>query len=238
MKVVKFNSYNEMSIFASRLFLTQLRIKKFPIIALPTGSTPLGMYKELIRNYEDGKISFNTMITFNLDEYYPINNDDPQSYHHFMENNFFKYIDVDKKRLHIPNGECSDPIQEAKDYEAKIKQYRGIDLAVLGIGENGHIGFNEPGKLIDETHLTDLSTSTIKANSRFFNNYNDIPRQAITMGMKTISNAQKIIILAAGSRKMPIVDKIIKGELDENCPATMLCNHPNITLLYTPYEIC
>lgn len=236
MKVIKTSNYREMSSLAARLFLTQIQIKKHPVIALPTGSTPLGLYEELIRYHKECNKSYANIITFNLDEYYPIKKEDSNSYYQFMMRNFFNHVDIKKENIFIPNGECSDPLKEAKEYEQKIKNHKGIDLAILGVGVNGHIGFNEPGTLIDETHLTDISSSTARENSRFFNNILEVPTQAITMGMKTIASAEKIIILANGSKKMDIVDKISKGNIDENYPATLLNNHKNATLIYTPYE--
>lgn len=201
------------------------KINKKPKIylGLPTGSTPLLLYDNLIKSYNNKKVSFKTVTTFNLDEYIGIDINSPNSYHYYMNNNFFNYIDINKENAHVP---LDDPEQ----YEKLINE-NGIDILILGLGRNGHIGFNEPGTSFSSTtHITDLSEETRNDNSRLFNSINEVPKQAITMGLSTIMKAKKIIIIAFGVNKAQAVYKLIKGQITEDVPCSILKNHPNCTL--------
>ena len=184
--------YSAMSKKAAQIFADEIRKKPNLVLGLATGSTPIGTYEELIRMYNEEGLDFSQVVSFNLDEYYGLTPDDPQSYNYFMFKNFFNSINVQRDNIHIPDGRASDIENFCKEYDRKIESFGGIDLQLLGIGVNGHIGFNEPSdKLIVGTHLTDLTEDTIKANSRFFDSPDQVPTQAITMGIGSIIESQK-----------------------------------------------
>jgi glucosamine-6-phosphate deaminase len=198
------------------------------VLGLATGSTPKTLYAELVRLHKEEGLSFKNVVSFNLDEYYPIDNDAWQSYNSYMHRNLFDHIDIDKKNIHIPNGEL--PKEEVKkrcaEYERMIEEAGGIDLQVLGIGNNGHIGFNEPGSSIySKTRLISLENSTRLANAYEFANISQVPRLAITMGINTIMKAKKIILLAWGSAKAPVIQKAVEGHVSEQVPASLLQQH-------------
>jgi glucosamine-6-phosphate deaminase len=193
MKVVVVKNYNEISFQAAQLITEQIINKKSSILGLATGSTPIGMYKELIRRHREEGLDFSKVVTFNLDEYYGLSPEHPQSYHFFMWNILFKHINLKKENIHLLNGVTENIAKECKQYEDLIQKSGGIDLQILGIGDNGHIGFNEPDISLDtRTHLVNLTAKTIRANSRFFNNAQEVPKQAITMGIGTIMQAKKL----------------------------------------------
>jgi len=204
------------------------------VLGLATGSTPKSLYAELIRMHIEEKLSFKNVITFNLDEYYPINNDALQSYNRFMQINLFNHIDINPKNIHIPNGEIAkEEIKEhSRNYEKMIKDAGGIDLQILGIGNNGHIGFNEPGSGIhSKTRLIALDNSTRIANAYEFANISEVPRLAITMGIGEILKAKKIILMAWGSGKAPVIKKAVEDDVTEHIPASLLQNHDDITFV-------
>ncbi len=204
------------------------------VLGLATGSTPKTFYAELVRMHREEGLSFRNVITFNLDEYYPIDRDALQSYNHFMHYHLFDQIDIDKANIHIPDGEVEkDKVKEAcADYERKIEEAGGIDLQILGIGNNGHIGFNEPGSSIhSRTRLTSLENSTRLANAYEFANIAQVPRLAITMGISTILKARKIILLAWGPGKAPVVRKSVEGNVTESVPASLLQQHSDCTFI-------
>lgn len=225
-------NYEEMSNEAAKLIAAQIKEKENSVLGLATGSTPIGMYKILADMNQKKEISFKNVTTFNLDEYYPLEAKNPQSYHYFMTENLFSKIDINKENTYIPNGTTTDTATECKQYETLIADKGGIDLQILGIGQNGHIGFNEPNSALNsETHLTDLSENTIQANSRFFDNINKVPTQALTMGIGTIMKARKIILLANGEAKHNIVSKLLNGEISTKVPASMLKLHSDVILI-------
>lgn len=229
-RVVK--DYNEMSNQAAQLIAEQITKKRNTILGLATGSTPEGMYKELINLNQEDKVDFSEVITFNLDEYYGLSPEHPQSYCFFMWNKFFKHINIKKENIHLLNGITENIDKECKQYEALIKKSGRIDLQVLGIGDNGHIGFNEPDiSLNTQTHLVNLTTKTIQANSRFFNNVQEIPKQAITMGIGTIMRARKIILLANGKRKARVIERTINSPITPKVPASVLQLHNDVTIM-------
>jgi len=204
------------------------------VLGLATGSTPKTLYAELVKMHREEKLSFKNVITFNLDEYYPISNDALQSYHRFMRVNFFNHIDIDPKNTHIPNGEIKkeDIKEHCRQYEKMIQDAGGIDLQILGIGNNGHIGFNEPGSSIySKTRLITLDNSTRLANSYEFANISEVPRLAITMGIGEIMKAKKIILLAWGPGKAPVLKKAVEEDDTEHVPASLLQNHDDVTFV-------
>ena len=232
MRIILCNNYEELSKKAAKIVASQITLKPDSVLGLATGSTPVGMYNELAKLYEQGELDFSEVKSFNLDEYYPIKKKNKQSYDYFMRENLFSKINIKDENIHIPNGEARNPQKECEDYEKQIKANGGIDLQVLGIGRNGHIGFNEPdASLYSYTHLTDLTENTIKANSRFFGALNKVPKQALTMGISTILNAKKIILLASGASKRKIVSELINGGINTSIPATMLKTHPDVVLI-------
>jgi glucosamine-6-phosphate deaminase len=221
-----------MSSQASKLVASQLILKPDSVLGLATGSTPIGLYDKLIEMNKRNEIDFSTVTTFNLDEYYPIKKSNNQSYDYFMNEHLFSKINIDKNNTHIPNGETDNPEEECKNYERLIKQHGGIDLQILGIGKNGHIGFNEPDNNLNSvTHLTDLTESTIDANSRFFESADDVPKKALTMGISTILKSKKIILLASGANKSRVVGELLTPEINTSIPATMLKVHPDVVLI-------
>ena len=232
MKVIICDNYDEMSKKAAKIVSAQVILKPDCVLGFATGSTPVGLYSELGRIHSEENLDFSNVTTFNLDEYYPIKKSNDQSYDYFMRKNLFSKINVKDENIHLPNGEAANPQKECEHYEKMIRESGGIDLQVLGIGRNGHIGFNEPDSiLIPFTHLTNLTENTIEANSRFFDSPEDVPKQALTMGISTILNAKKIIILANGANKRKVVSELINGEINTKNPATMLKVHPDVVLI-------
>jgi len=231
-KVIKVKDYNELSSKAAQLITKQIIKKKNSVLGLATGSTPIGVYQELIRKFQKGELDFSEVITFNLDEYYGLSPEHPQSYYFFMWDIFFKHINIKKENVHLLNGVTENVDKECKQYEDLIKKNGGIDLQILGIGDNGHIGFNEPDvSLNTKTHLVNLTAKTIKANSRFFNDVQEVPRQAITMGIGTIMRARKIILLASGKRKAKVIERTINGPINTKVPASVLQLHNDVTIV-------
>ncbi len=202
--------------------------KKTCVLGLATGSTPEPLYAELVRLHKAGKLSFKNVITFNLDEYYPMKPEAPQSYHYFMRRQLFDHVDIDPDNTHVPDGTVVEDQIKAygKKYEQQIEAAGGLDLQILGIGSNGHIGFNEPGSdSASKTRLIKLTNQTIKANSRNFENIDEVPRLAISMGISTILEARKIILMAWGKNKADAIKKSITEEATEQIPASLLQRH-------------
>jgi len=232
MKVITVKNYHEISIKAAQLVADQITNKKNSVLGLATGQTPIGMYQELINMFKRGEIDFSDVITFNLDEYYGLSPAHPQSYHYFMWDTFFQYINIKKENIHLLNGVTENIDGECQHYEYLIQKNGGIDLQILGIGDNGHLGFNEPAiGLHSKTHLVNLSEETIRANSQYFNNIQEVPKQALTMGIGTIIKAQKIILLASGRKKSHVIERTINGPVSTEVPATVLQLHNNVTVL-------
>src|SRR5687767_13312856 len=204
------------------------------ILGLSTGSTPKTMYAELVRMHKEEGLSFKNVITFNLDEYYPIDNDAMQSYNNYMHRHFFDHIDINPKNIHIPNGELPKEVikNHCTEYDRKIEEVGGIDLQILGIGNNGHIGFNEPGSgIYTKTRLITLDNSTRIANSYEFAKISEVPRLAITMGISTILRSKRIILMAWGSSKAPVLKKAVEEDDSEQVPASLLQNHDDVTFV-------
>ena len=234
MKITVCKNYDEMSAVAAKAIAELVSAKPDCVLGLATGSTPEGMYAKLIDMYEAGKLSFSKVTSVNLDEYYPLEPENNQSYRYFMNSKLFDHVDIDKAKTFVPNGLAKDPAKEGKDYDAMIEKLGGIDLQILGIGRNGHIGFNEPDTyLIPGTHVTDLTTSTIEANARFFDSEDDVPKQALTMGIGTILSAKKILLLVSGKDKAAAVARLLEGKITTECPASFLTLHSDVTLIVT-----
>lgn len=198
------------------------------VLGLPTGSSPLGIYKALIEAYTQGKISFHNVVTFNMDEYVGLPREHPESYHSFMFSNFFSHVDIDSKNVNILNGNAPDLHEECLSYEAKIKALGGIELFLGGVGSDGHIAFNEPGSsLASRTRIKSLAHETIVANARFFNNdLSLVPRMALTVGVQTIMDAKEVIIIASGTAKAPAIQQAIEGGVSHLCTLSCLQLHP------------
>ena len=232
MNLIVCKSYDEMSVAAANILADVLKANPACVLGLATGSTPVGMYKQLIEMYKAGEIDFSSVTTVNLDEYYPISPENDQSYRYFMNENLFNHVNIDKTRTFVPDGMASDPVAACEAYEEIVASVGAADVQVLGIGQNGHIGFNEPDMALEvKTHVTELTESTIKANARFFASEADVPTKALTMGIGTILNAKKIVILANGAAKHDAIAKMLAGKLDTSCPASMLNLHRDVTVI-------
>ena len=232
MKFLVCNTYEEASQEAAKIFEEQLRAKPSSVLGLATGSTPLGLYRELIRAYQLGGLDFSAVTTINLDEYYPIAPTHEQSYRYFMNENLFKHINVDPAKTFVPDGQAASPEDESVSYDERIKRLGGIDLQLLGIGENGHIGFNEPGAALHaSTHVEVLTESTRNANARFFASIDEVPTHAITTGMAGILTAHKIVLLACGKNKHAVVQAMLDDTVTTQIPATLLKCHPDVVFL-------
>lgn len=232
MKIIRTKDYDEMSKVACDLVSEKVKQVKNAVLGLATGSTPEGMYACLIEKNKRGDVSFKDVTTFNLDEYLGLAEENPNSYHYYMKENFFKHIDISMDNTHLPKGIVDDLEEECRRYDALIESVGGIDLQILGLGTNGHIAFNEPGSPFDgKTSVVDLTQDTIDANSRFFEKIEDVPTQAITMGIGTIMKAKEIIMLVSGEAKAEALAKTINGEVSEEVPSSVLQHHPNVTII-------
>jgi len=230
MNVIKVKDYEEMSARASDYLLDKIRQLENPVLGFATGSTPEGLYKLLIAKNE--QVSFKNVTTFNLDEYVGLDNMDPNSYNFYMNDKLFNHIDIVKDNIHLLNGNAEVLEQECRDYEEAIREAGFVDLQILGIGVNGHIGFNEPGTpFTSRTHVVDLNESTRQANARFFNSIEDVPKQAITMGIETITQSKEILLLISGKGKADAAARLIEGPVDEQFPASVLQKQNNVTVI-------
>ncbi|NJP40010.1 glucosamine-6-phosphate deaminase [Oscillospiraceae bacterium HV4-5-C5C] len=227
-----FENADQVAKAGANLVAAQLLEDPQSVLGLPTGSTPIGVYDQLIRLYEDGVISFAETTTFNLDEYLGLSKDNDQSYYHFMLEHLFSQVNVQAENINIPDGTVDDPVAECERYEQAIAEAGGMDLQLLGLGRNGHIGFNEPDSFFQKaTHVVELTENTINANARFFADPDQVPRQALSMGIGTIMDAAKIILVATGSSKAEAVKAMVEGNIDPLCQASILQLHPSVTIL-------
>ena len=232
MRFIVTKDYNDMSRKAANIISAQIITKPNCVLGLATGSTPVGTYKQLVEWYNKGDLDFSEVSTVNLDEYKGLDHDNDQSYYYFMMNNLFKHVNIDLSRTHVPDGTEPDSEKACADYEEIVRSYGGIDLQLLGLGHNGHIGFNEPSdNFAKVTHCVDLTESTIKANARFFEKIEDVPTQAYTMGIGTIFKAKRILLIASGKDKAEIVKKAFCGPIDPQVPASILQLHPDVTVV-------
>lgn len=232
MKIYKAKDYKDMSRKAANIISAQVIMKPNCVLGLATGSTPIGTYDQLVEWYNKGDLDFSEVTTVNLDEYkgLPCTND--QSYYYFMHQHLFDRVNIDPERTNVPNGMELDAEKECGRYEELIRSLGGVDLQLLGLGHNGHIGFNEPGEAFEkETHCVDLTESTIEANKRFFASADDVPKQAYTMGIKTIMQAKKILIVVNGENKADIVERAFFGPVTPEVPASILQLHNDVTLV-------
>ncbi|MBR7095504.1 MAG: glucosamine-6-phosphate deaminase [Clostridia bacterium] len=234
MKIIKAKNYKELSTIAADVIAAQILGKPDSVIGLATGSTPIGTYAELAEKCNRGELDFSAVTTVNLDEYVGLGGDHPQSYRYFMNRNLFERINVRPECTFVPNGCAEDLAAECRAYDARIEQLGGVDLQLLGIGIDGHIGFNEPDDCFTrETHEVTLDESTIEANSRFFASPSDVPRTALTMGMGAIMGARKILMVVNGKNKEDILRRALQGPITPLVPASILQLHPDVTVVYS-----
>ncbi len=232
MRIIVEKNYDEMSRHAAQLIASQIIMNPSSVLGLATGSTPIGLYKKLVQMYEQNDLNFSEVTSFNLDEYVGLGQDHEQSYSAFMKLNLFDHINIAKENTHIPSGHSNRIKEECLAYESLIENSKGIDVQILGIGHNGHIGFNEPGANFEaKTHLVELDDRTIQANARFFESKEDVPTQAISMGIKTIMKAKCIVLLASGVEKAQVVYDMIHGPISPKLPASVLQLHPKLIVV-------
>ena len=232
MRIIKAKDYDDMSRKAANIMASVITLDPSCTLGLATGSTPIGLYKNLIAAYENGNLDFSKVHSINLDEYKGLSGDNDQSYRYFMNTNLFDHVNIDKNKTYVPNGLEEDSDKACADYNEIIRSVGGIDIQLLGIGGNGHIGFNEPGEAFEkETHCVDLTESTIKANARFFESMDEVPKQAYTMGIKSIMAAKKILLVATGSAKADALYKSLYGPITPNVPASILQLHQDVTVV-------
>lgn len=232
MKIVRARDYDDMSRKVANIISAQVILKPDCVLGLATGSTPIGAYKQLAVWNQKGDCDFSQVSTYNLDEYRGLTHDDPQSYHYFMKTNFFDHVNIDPANTHVPDGSNPDAEAACKEYDRIVAEAGYPDLQLLGIGNNGHIGFNEPDDHFSKgTHCVDLTESTIQANSRLFDRIEDVPRQAYTMGVQTIMFAKMIVIAANGPAKAQAVYDMCYGPVTPKCPASILQLHDNVVVV-------
>ncbi len=232
MRIYRTKDYKEMSRKAANLISAQVILKPDCVLGLATGSTPIGIYDQLVEWYHKNDIDFSEVTTVNLDEYRGLTRDNDQSYYYFMHTHFFDRINVRPEHTFIPDGTCADSEYECRRYEEQIRSLGGIDMQLLGLGRNGHIGFNEPSdSFAKATHCVDLTQSTIDANKRFFASEAGVPRQAYTMGIGTILQAKKILLVASGEDKAEAIRNTLFGSVTPSVPASILQIHPDVTIV-------
>lgn len=232
MIIYRAKDYQDMSRKAANIISAQIIMKPNCVLGLATGSSPAGTYKQLIEWYKKGDLDFSQVTSINLDEYKGLSPENDQSYRYFMNTNLFDHVNIDKSRTFVPNGLEEDSEKACSDYNQIITASGGIDLQLLGLGHNGHIGFNEPGAAFErETHCVDLTESTIEANKRFFASEEDVPRQAYTMGIKSIMQAKKILVIVSGADKAEILQKVLHGPITPSVPASILQMHNDVTIV-------
>lgn len=233
MKLLIEKNFNELSKKAAAMIAEEISKKPDIVLGLATGGTPLGTYKELVRMHKEEGLDFSKVTTFNLDEYYNLSPENDQSYYYYMHENFFNHINIKPENIHIPDGKAHDIKASCKEYDKMISEHGGIDFQLLGIGQNGHIGFNEPGdELLVDTHLTELKENTILANSRYFASPDDVPKKAVTMGLGTIMKAKKILLIANGKKKAKIMSELLDDNaVSTKVPASFLLLHNDLTIM-------
>ena len=232
MKIIRAKDYADMSRKAANIISAQVIMKPNCVLGLATGGTPVGAYAQLVDWYNKGDIDFSEVTTVNLDEYRGLPKEHPESYWSFMHRNLFDHVNIDPAHTNLPDGTNMDAEAECKRYDEVIRSVGGVDLQLLGLGHNGHIGFNEPGEAFEkETHCVELTESTIEANKRFFASADDVPKQAYTMGIKTIMQAKKILIVVNGENKADIVERAFFGPVTPEVPASILQLHNDVTLV-------
>lgn len=232
MKIIETANYAELSRKAADILAAQVVLRPDCVLGLATGSSPIGLYDSLVERYENGTLDFSKVRSVNLDEYRGLDGTHDQSYRYFMDTHLFNRVNIVKENTHVPNGKAADAAAEGEAYDALIHELGGIDIQLLGIGLDGHIGFNEPDDCFTgPTHEVTLDPSTIEANARFFASADDVPRSAITMGMASIMQAKKIVLIASGSNKKDIMEKALFGPITPEVPASILQLHPDLTVV-------
>lgn len=232
MRIYCAKDYYHASRVAANIISAQVIMKPDCVLGLATGSTPIGTYEQLVRWYEKGDLDFSEVSSINLDEYKGLKSENEQSYRYFMNTHLFNFINIDKKNTFVPDGTEPDSAKACRDYDDIIRLLGGIDLQILGLGHNGHIGFNEPGSAFGkETHCVKLAESTIAANARFFASPEDVPKEAYTMGIKSIMQARKIVVIVSGESKKEIVKKAFLGPITPEVPASVLQLHNDVILV-------
>lgn len=232
MKLIRTDNYSEMSLEAGKIIVDRIRSNPSLTLGLATGSTPKGVYEYLIQDHKENGTTYKQVKSVNLDEYVGMSAKDPNSYHYFMRQNLFNHLDILESHTHIPRGDANDLEQECIRYEQLLKELGGVDLQLLGIGQNGHIGFNEPGTPFStRTHIVTLAKNTREANSRFFNSLDEVPTHALTMGIASILESKEILLLVSGESKAEALSKFMNGEKSEEFPASALKHHENVTVI-------
>ena len=232
MNVLVYDNDEKIGIAAGNYMCGQVLAKPDSVLGLATGSTPLKPYGHMIELYKKGAVDFSRVTTFNLDEYCNLDVNDKNSYHTFMYNNLFNHINISSENINFLDGNAEDLEKECKEYEKKIKRAGGIDIQLLGLGHDGHIGFNEPNSFFDKnTHCVDLTEMTIEANKRFFASADEVPRQAYTMGIGTIMRARKLLMIVSGKDKAEIAAEAFLGEVRPEVPASIIQFHPDVTII-------
>ena len=232
MKIIEVKDYQQMSQKAAEFIVEKVRKNPEIHLGLATGGTPIGTYTNLIADHRENGTSYRKVISFNLDEYIGLSGNNRNSYRYYMDSQLFNHIDIKKSNTYIPHGNAFDTKKECLLYEQLIEEVGGVDLQILGIGSNGHIGFNEPGSSFESTtHIVHLEASTIKANARFFDRLEEVPTKAITMGISTIMKSKEILLLVSGKSKKVALRRLLQGEITENFPASVLKKHPCVTII-------
>ena len=231
-KLIRTRDYDDMSRKAANIIAAQIVLNPASVLGLATGSSPVGTYKNLVAMYEAGDLDFSQISSYNLDEYRGISRSNDQSYYYFMTENLFDHVNINKDATHVPNGENLDAENECTTYEAAVRAIGGVDLQLLGMGRNAHIGFNEPcDEFPKATHCVDLTESTIEANKRFFASADDVPRQAYSMGIGTIMCAKKILVVVSGEDKAEALKNSVYGPVTPQVPGSILQFHPDVTIV-------
>lgn len=232
MRIIKAKNYDDMSRKVANILSAHVILKPNSVLGLATGSTVVGTYKQLIDWYHKDDLTFASVSTVNLDEYVGLDAEHEQSYRYYMNHNFFNHINIRMEQTLLPNGKAEDITEECQSYERKIQSLGGIDVQLLGLGHNGHIGFNEPDKAFEQTtHCVTLEEKTRNANARFFNSIDEVPTHAITMGIKTIMQAKQIVLAVSGADKAEILKKVLTGPVTPNVPGSILQMHPNVIVV-------
>ena len=232
MRIYVGEDYKGMSRKAANIISAQIILKPDSVMGLATGSTPIGIYDQLVKWYEKGDLDFSSVVSINLDEYKGLSGDNDQSYRYFMNKHLFDRINIKKENTYVPNGLEPDSKKACQEYNDIIEKFGGIDMQLLGLGHNGHIGFNEPGEAFErESHCVDLTKSSIEANKRFFEREEDVPKQAYTMGIKNIMQAKKILVVVSGEDKAAILKEVLYGPITPEVPASILQLHNDVTIV-------
>lgn len=238
MELIKVESYSELSEIAADFIIKRIKQNPHLVLGLATGGTPKGTYQQLIQQYKQGNVSFQNVKTINLDEYVGLPTSNPNSYRSYMNENLFNHTDFQLSNIHLPNGNALNMEEECKRYDSLLEEVKGADLQILGIGRNGHIGFNEPGTPFQtKTHIVTLADSTRKANARFFDHIDEVPTHAITMGIQSILSSDEILLLAFGEDKSEALYQLLNGAIHEDFPASALRTHKHVTIVVDSHAL-